>query len=158
MGYAGLWTIDQTRFAIEKFPPVFYLTASYYKKWFVRLESMLVEKGVIGADEVAAGHSLRPGPALKRKMTADNIEPALNRNKYGRPTNVPAGFKVGDRVRTKNIHPLGHTRLPRYARGKTGVVEAGARLPRLSGHGRGRGGGKSAMALYRRVRRARIVG
>jgi len=123
MGYAGLWTIDQTRFAIEKFPPVFYLTASYYKKWFVRLESMLVEKGVIGADEVAAGHSLRPGPALKRKMTADNIEPALNRNKYGRPTNVPAGFKVGDRVRTKNIHPVGHTRLPRYARGKTGVVE-----------------------------------
>ncbi len=56
-------------------------------------------------------------------MTADNIEPALNRNKYGRPTNVPASFKVGDRVQTKNIHPLGHTRLPRYARGKTGVVE-----------------------------------
>jgi nitrile hydratase len=44
MGYAGLWTIDQTRFAIEKFPPVFYLTASYYKKWFVRLESMLGER------------------------------------------------------------------------------------------------------------------
>jgi len=123
MGYARLWTIDDTRYAIEKFPPVFYLTASYYKKWFVRLENMLVERGLVGTDELAAGHSLRPGTPLKRKMTADNIESALNRNKYGRPTNVPAGFKPGDRVRTRNIHPVGHTRLPRYARGKTGVVE-----------------------------------
>ena len=31
-------------------------------------------------------------------------------------------FKVGQRVRARNIHPTGHTRLPRYARGKTGVV------------------------------------
>jgi nitrile hydratase len=85
---------------------------------------MLIVRGIIGADEMAAGHSLRPGPKLKRKMTADNIEPALNRNKYGRPTNAPAAFKIGDRVRTKNIHPHTHTRLPRYARDKVGVIEA----------------------------------
>ena len=123
MSYAGLWTIDQTRYAIELFPPAFYLTASYYKKWAVRLEEMLIGRGLIGEDEMAAGHSLRSGPPLKRKLTADNIEPALNRNKYGRPTNVPPGFKVGDRVRAKSIHPVTHTRLPRYARGKSGVIE-----------------------------------
>jgi nitrile hydratase beta subunit len=123
MGYAGLWTIDQTRFAIEKFPPVFYLSASYYKKWAVRLETMLIDRGLIGADEMAAGHALRPGPPLKRKLTLDKIEAALNRNKYGRPTNAPARFAIGERVRTKNFHPRTHTRLPRYARDKIGVVE-----------------------------------
>ncbi len=124
MGYTGLWTIDQTRYAIEQFPPEFYLTASYYKKWAVRLEYMLIDYGIIGADEMAAGHSLRPGPVLKRKLTLDKIEAALNRNKYGRPTNDPASFKIGDRVRARNIHPATHTRLPRYARGKVGVIEA----------------------------------
>ena len=158
MGYAGLWTIDQTRYAIEQFPPVFYLTASYYKKWFVRLENMLVERGLVGADELAAGHSLRQGPPLKRKMTADNIEPALNRNKYGRPTNVPAGFKVGDRVRTKNIHPAGAHAAAALCARQDRRGRAGARLPRLSGHRRGRGGREPAMALHRRVRRPRIVG
>jgi len=38
--------------------------------------------------------------------------------------NVPAtaNFRVGERVRARNINPPTHTRLPRYARGKTGVV------------------------------------
>ena len=36
---------------------------------------------------------------------------------------VSPGFKVGDRVTARNINPLGHTRLPRYVRGKTGVIE-----------------------------------
>ena len=123
MSYARLWTIDQTRFAIEQFPPAFYLTASYYKKWAVRLEQMLIDRGLIGADEMAAGHALRPGPTLERKLTVDKLEAALNRGKYGRQTNVPPGFKIGDRVRTKNIHPHTHTRLPRYAREKVGVIE-----------------------------------
>ena len=35
----------------------------------------------------------------------------------------PGAFKPGDRVLARNIHPLGHTRLPRYARGKRGVIE-----------------------------------
>jgi nitrile hydratase len=123
MGYARLWTIDQTRFAIEQFSPAFYLTASYYKKWAVRLEEMLIKRGLIGADEMAAGHALRPGPPLERKLTVDKLEAALNRGRYGRTPTAPPGFKVGDRVRTKNIHPRTHTRLPRYARDKVGVIE-----------------------------------
>ena len=31
-------------------------------------------------------------------------------------------FEVSQRVRARNINPTGHTRLPRYARGKTGVI------------------------------------
>jgi nitrile hydratase len=48
---------------------------------------------------------------------------ALTRGSYGRPTNTEPQFKAGDRVRTRNIHPTTHTRLPRYARGRNGVIE-----------------------------------
>ncbi len=39
------------------------------------------------------------------------------------PDGAPPRFVVGDRVCTKNINPPGHTRLPRYARGKAGVIQ-----------------------------------
>jgi nitrile hydratase len=51
------------------------------------------------------------------------VPKALTRGSYARPQTAPARFKEGDRVRTKNIHPRTHTRLPRYARGRTGVIE-----------------------------------
>jgi nitrile hydratase len=124
MGYTGIWTIDQTRAGIEELPPDVYLTSSYYKKWAVRLENIVVSFGLAGADEIAAGHALRPGKMLKRKLTADIVPNTLTRGSYARPAQGPARFKPGDRVRTKNIHPATHTRLPRYARDKIGVVEA----------------------------------
>jgi nitrile hydratase beta subunit len=124
MGYTGVWTIDQTRFGIEKLPPVMYLSASYYKKWAVRLEKLVVELGLADADEIEAGHALRPGKALKRKLNAADVPNTLTRGSYTRPAQSPACFKAGDRVRTKNIHPTTHTRLPRYARDRVGVIEA----------------------------------
>jgi nitrile hydratase len=124
MGYTGIWTIDQTRAGIEKLPPDVYLSSSYYKKWATRLENLVVELGLAGADEISAGHALRPGPALKRKLTAAEVPNALSRGSFRRPARAPARFKVGDQVRTKNIHPTTHTRLPRYARGRVGVIEA----------------------------------
>jgi len=124
MGYAGLWTIDQTRAGIEELPPDVYLTSSYYKKWALRLENMVVKHGLAGADEIAAGHATRPGKTLKRKLTAAEVPNTLTRGSYARPAPKPARFAPGDRVRTRNIHPATHTRLPRYARGKVGVVEA----------------------------------
>ena len=44
------------------------------------------------------------------------------RERLDRPDGEPPHLAVGDYVRTKNIHPTGHTRLPRYARGKLGVI------------------------------------
>ncbi len=123
MGYTGAWNIDMSRAAIEELPASLYLTASYYEKWAIRLEKMLVDRGLVDADEIAAGRALRPGKALERTLTADKIAAALTRGKFGRPASGPARFKLGDRVRTKNIHPRTHTRLPRYARGHVGVIE-----------------------------------
>jgi nitrile hydratase len=90
----------------------------------VRLENLVVELGLAGADEIKAGRALRPGKTLKRKLTAAEVPNTLSRGSFSRPAKAPARFKPGDRVRTKNIHPQTHTRLPRYAREKVGVVEA----------------------------------
>jgi hypothetical protein len=73
--------------------------------------------------KLEAGHALRAGKALKRKLAADVIKQGMTRGPFFRQPQAPARFKLGDRVRTKNIHPLTHTRLPRYARGRFGVVE-----------------------------------
>jgi len=124
MGYTRLWTIDGGRASLETLPPVTYLQATYYQRWFLGLERRVVNHGLVGADEIAAGRSLRPGIRLNRKLTVEDVPRAMNRGNYGRPAAAPARFKEGDRVRARNINPTTHTRLPRYARGKTGVVEA----------------------------------
>jgi nitrile hydratase subunit beta len=104
--------------------PSIYLTRSYYEKWFLRNQNLLIERGLIDVDEIAAGHALRPGKKLNRgRFTLADVPNVTRRGSYGRPAPSPARFKVGDRVRTKNIHPTSHTRLPRYARGHVGVVE-----------------------------------
>jgi nitrile hydratase len=113
-----------SRYSIELLSPAIYLSASYYERWFLRNVSLLTERGVIEADEIAAGHALRPRNDLKRgKFSLADVERVTRRGSYGRPAPAPARFKVGDRVRAKNIHPKTHTRLPRYARGHVGVVE-----------------------------------
>jgi nitrile hydratase beta subunit len=124
MGYTGVWTIDQTRAGIEELPPDVYLTSSYYKKWALRLENLVVALGLAGADEIEKGHALRPGKTLKRKLVAAEVPNTLTRGSFARPAQAPARFRPGDRVRTRNIHPATHTRLPRYARDRIGVIEA----------------------------------
>ena len=124
MGAAGAFNIDTSRFYREILPPDVYLSSSYYKKWFLGLENLLVDKGFVGTDEVKAGHALEPGKPLKRgKLTLDGVEHIMVRGKFTRPAPAPAKFRAGDRVRARNIHPATHTRLPRYVRGHVGVVE-----------------------------------
>jgi nitrile hydratase beta subunit len=124
MGFTRLWTIDQTRAGIEELPPDVYLSSSYYKKWALRLENMVVQQGLADAEEIRNGHAARPGRPLQRKLTLADVDASLTRGSYARPARAPARFKVGDRVRTRNIHPATHTRLPRYARDKVGTIEA----------------------------------
>jgi nitrile hydratase len=123
MGYAGAWHIDNSRAAQELLPPPVYLTASYYQRWALAMERNVIERGLAGPDELAAGHALRPGKPLKRKLTPEVIKEGLTRGSFYRQAQAPARFKPGDRVRTRNIHPHTHTRLPRYARGRLGTVE-----------------------------------
>ena len=117
MGYAGAWHIDMSRFAQERLPPPVYLTASYYQRWALAMERNVVERGYAGADELSAGHALRPGRSLARRLTPQDVAQGMTRGSFYRQAQAPARFKPGDRVRTRNIHPPTHTRLPRYARG-----------------------------------------
>jgi len=117
------WTIDTSRYVVEMLSPTVYLTASYYERWFLRDVRLLTEQGLIDADEVEGGRALRPGKNLNRRFTLADVDKVTRRGSYGRPATAPARFKIGDRVRAKNIHPTTHTRLPRYARGHVGVVE-----------------------------------
>jgi nitrile hydratase subunit beta len=124
MGAAGAFNIDTSRFYRETLPPHVYLASSYYKKWLLGLEDLLIDKGFIAAEDVAAGHAVKPPKPLKRgKFGLDDVERVMVRGKFARPAPAPAKFKAGDRVRAKNIHPATHTRLPRYVRGHVGVVE-----------------------------------
>jgi nitrile hydratase len=124
MGAAGAFNIDTSRFYREALPPHIYLGSSYYKKWLLGLQDLLVDKGYVAPEEVEAGHALKETKAPKRgRFTLDQVERIMVRGKFGRPAPAPAKFKAGDRVRARNINPVTHTRLPRYVRGHVGVVE-----------------------------------
>ena len=123
MGLPMAANIDQGRFAREDVSPSDYLSKTYYEVWFAGLVRMLAERGLVTADEVAAGNSLRPRKAVARILKADEVGPMLAGSKpYTRDVDAPALFSVGNRVRARNIHPKGHTRLPRYVRGHVGTV------------------------------------
>ena len=117
------WNIDMSRDAQERLPAQVYLGASYYQRWALGMERNALEKGLIDADELTAGHALRPGKPVPR-MTKDDLASSFSRGSFDRTPTGVARFKPGDRVRTRNINPRGHTRLPRYARGHVGTVEA----------------------------------
>jgi nitrile hydratase len=123
MGATGAWNIDMSRYSREILPPEVYLASSYYRKWLLGLEQMLLERDLVGADEIAKGHALRPAKPLKRNFTTAEIDRVLTRGSFSRTAKAPARFRPGDRVRARNINPRTHTRLPRYVRGHLGTVE-----------------------------------
>src|SRR5439155_6372107 len=95
-----------------------------YQLWLAGLERLMIERGLVAKDEIDAGHTLHPPKPVERTLTAERVVTTLGR---GGPTEreptAPARFKVGDRVRAKDIHPPTHTRLPHYVRGHLGTVE-----------------------------------
>ena len=125
-GAAGSWNLDQSRFAHESIPPARYLASSYYEIWLAGLERLLVEHGMVTPDELMRGRADGPAPPGGRRLAADDVPLALasRRGSTARPSAGEARFRVGDAVQARVMHPAGHTRLPRYVRGRVGVVEA----------------------------------
>ena len=124
MGMPGGWNIDMSRSARESIPPAEYLSKSYYEIWIAGLEKLMAERGLVSSDEIDAGHALQPPKPVKKILNKSDVAQVLYR---GGPTEreamAPARFAPGDKVRAKNMHPLTHTRLPRYVRGHVGMVE-----------------------------------
>lgn len=124
-GALGEWNIDISRHARESLHPVDYLASSYYEIWIKGLIKLLALRQLVDAAELTAGHSLVPARATKRtSLQASDVTAVLAKGgPCDRTVAQKAAFSVGDLVRAKNINPVGHTRLPRYARGKIGVIE-----------------------------------
>lgn len=122
-GACGLWGIDTSRHARESLPPALYLTLSYYEIWIAALEKLLVAHGMVTQAELSSGKSAEPPRLIPRRLEAGQVAAALAKGgPADRPAMQPARFCVGQAVRTRIINPQTHTRLPRYARGKRGVV------------------------------------
>jgi len=117
------WNIDATRYAVELVPPAEYLRQSYYERQFTAFLEMLVQHSFVTRDELLTG---TPAPGSAKAVPALTVEKAAQLIAKGSPTSrdvvVAPRFRAGQRVRTRNINPTGHTRLPRYARGKSGII------------------------------------
>lgn len=140
--------IDAGRHEREKIPGATYLTMTYYERWFEGLRQMLLAGGFVSPEELVTGNADPAMPKSSPRLSSTDVPTAMARQgSYVREIAARPMFAVGDRVRALNLNPVGHTRLPRYARGKTGVVERyhGAHVfPDSHAHG----GGDDPRALY----------
>lgn len=117
------YNLDNSRHRLELMPPAEYLRMSYYERWFERLLGQLLENGTITREELETGApapgSVNATPAVTAALVPSLVTRHLSAR---RDAAVKPRFTVGQRVRARNMHPTGHTRLPRYARGRQGVV------------------------------------
>jgi len=124
IGAWGKWNIDAGRHGIELLPPADYLRMSYYEKWLARNVELLVQHGLVTRQEMESGKPAPGSPKATPALTPDTARAAAaRRGSYMRPdAPAKARFQTGQHVRARNINPVGHTRLPRYARGKAGTI------------------------------------
>ena len=117
------WSLDTDRHALELMPPGDYLRMSYYERWVHRLEAQVVQYGLVTKEEMetgkAAAGATKADPALSLATSSRWLTRGIASSQ---DADVRPLFKVRQRVRARNINPTGHTRLPRYARGKIGVI------------------------------------
>jgi nitrile hydratase len=123
MGGARRWNLDQSRTARESLPPARYLASSYYRIWLDGLIVLMLERGLVTAEELGDGRMRDPPVRPFSALTRERVEASLTRGaSTARELAGKARFRIGDAVRTREVHPTTHTRLPRYCRGKRGTV------------------------------------
>ncbi len=132
MGAWGRWNIDASRHQRERIPGPDYLRMSYYEKWLTGLVELAVSTGLVTGAEIAKGRPETGSLRATAPLTADRVPAVLA---TGGPTNrdvaTPSRFTVGETVRARNIHPTGHTRLPRYVRETAGTSSSATTGPHV---------------------------
>jgi len=124
-GACGLWNLDIGRHARESLPPAAYLSKSYYDIWISAVQKLALRTGMVAEAELRSGKAMTPARPVPGKLLVADVARVLAKGTpYDRPPTSPALFAAGGAVRTKVMNPTTHTRLPRYARGKNGVIEA----------------------------------
>lgn len=113
------------RHAIERVPPAEYLQG-YWNRWTIGAQIMMEDSGILTAEEVAARAARLRGEDVPEPPAPEPRKPQMPSGGAGnlRTVDKPRAFAVGERVRVADVHPTGHTRLPRYVRRRTGTVTA----------------------------------
>jgi nitrile hydratase len=124
MGFLGKWNIDMSRFSRERMPPAAYLAATYYERWLFGLQTLLVEQGLLTAQELKTGRAATKAGDIPVLRVADAAAQVRGRLSARVAADVPSKFKPGDPVVARSINPVGHTRLPRYVRGRRGTIHS----------------------------------
>ena len=121
----GKFGVDHRRYVRELIPPAEVLQMSYYEIWYTGLISNMLDAQMVTRTEIDSFMPAAGSAKLTPALMASRV-PTFFANGAPKKRNVPsrANFRVGQRVRARNINPTTHTRLPRYARGKIGVVTA----------------------------------
>lgn len=129
LGPQGIYDPNGMRFDLESMGPAEYLGSSYYQRWLLVTERVLIAKGVLTREELDAKmDSLKKQPQAAPPRQEDTqsrdrmLRLVYDRKSLHRETGVVPRFRVGDSVIVRNVHSRGHSRLPRYVRGKRGVI------------------------------------
>ena len=117
----------QLRYAMESLPPARYLADSYHERRLDTLEGALVARGILRVAELAERQQ-QMATAPSRGVTSANYTRlqallAGSQVQAHREISRPPAFAVDDRVIARNRNPRGHTRQPRYVRGRRGTIE-----------------------------------
>jgi len=124
LGAWGIWNIDAGRYTLEQLDPTLYLSSSYYQRWLYRTENLLVDHDLVSRKEIETPPAQRSTKKLQEPLSLDEILIRQSRARSARlDDDISPKFHTGDQVRVRNIHPEGHTRVPGYVRGKTGLVD-----------------------------------
>lgn len=119
------WSIDWFRHARECARPVDYMTLGYFDQWTKAYEAMLLDDASATMEELKAGKTLTPvTPPARPCLTAADVAGKAHYPPDPRRQGPAPRFALGEAVRTRQAGYAGHTRLPRYARGKPGVIQA----------------------------------
>ena len=114
------------RYEHERLPPADYLQMQYYERFIKVLVDRLLAEKLVTQAELDSGRADPASQKYTPRVTPASVAAQLAVRRSLRRTDVQVrpGFTVGQRVRARNINPVGHTRLPRYLRGHLGTIIA----------------------------------
>ena len=123
LGACGQWNIDTSRYTRENVHPADYMVTPYYKIWIDAAIRLMMQRSMISETEIETGTAIDAPAPVKPKLKASDVDAVLSAGgPADRPTQGHPVWQVGDHIKTVNNHPRTHTRLPRYARDKTGEI------------------------------------
>lgn len=122
-GFLGHWNLDQSRHARERQHPIDYLRNTYYENWLAGLQTLLIDTGLLTEAELQSGFCDKGFPNQEIVLTKKEVKAKLQEGKSVElPVATSPQFMIGQEVMVVNRHPIGHTRAPRYTRGRRGTV------------------------------------